>query len=62
MCIKFASGAFEINDDIISDSLTFMLHAYHNGDFEKFAFWYRQFNSVVKVESKCDCDEIYLSR
>ena len=48
MCIKFASGAFEINDDIISDSLTFMLHAYHNGDFEKFAFWYRQFNSVQK--------------
>jgi hypothetical protein len=53
---------FEISENIISDSLVFMLHAYHSGNYEKFAFWRRQFEKVVKVDpSDCECKEIVLS-
>lgn len=53
---------FTVNENIISDSLVFMLHAYHAGNYEKFAYWFRQFEKAVKVDTdRCDCDEIVIN-
>lgn len=62
MCIKVNRKMFDINVDIIPDSLIFMLQAYHAGNFEKFGFWRRQFERAVKVEcGECDCGEMVIN-
>jgi hypothetical protein len=60
MCVKINRKIFEVNDDMISDSLVFMLHAYHSSDYDKFAFWRRQFELAVKVDLECKCNSLNL--
>lgn len=53
---------FDINQNVISDSLVFMLHAYYSCNYEKFAFWKEQFDRAVKVEmEKCNCNKVILN-
>ena len=51
MVIKISRKSFEVNKEVIPDSLIFMLHAYYSGNSEKFFFWRRQFDEALKVDN-----------
>lgn len=51
MSIKINRKSFDINKDVIPDSLIFMLNAYYSGNLEKFSFWRRQFEEALKVDN-----------
>lgn len=57
MSEKIQNKLFKVNQDIIPDSLVFMLHAYFSGNYEKFSFWKRQFDMATKVEDSEDNKE-----
>ena len=60
MCIKINRNEFNINETVVSDTLIFMLHAYHSKDYKRFLFWRRQFNKAIQVDEECYCDEVII--
>lgn len=53
MHIKINRKSFEVNENIVPDSLMFMLHAYYAGDYEKFYFWKHQFENALNIVNQC---------
>ncbi|GEM_PF-2771154 len=57
MHIKINNKSFDVNENVVPDSLIFMLQAYYNGDYQRFYFWKRQFDNALYMVNQCSVIE-----